>query len=59
MMFANRTAFCSVFLPCHLVYLVHLVLSQPESKKPTLVREMGEYIWSARLVLLCQVYFDG
>jgi|GEM_PF-6705794 len=27
----------SVFLPCHLVYLVylvHLVLSQPESKKP-------------------------
>jgi len=37
-MLANRIAFCSVFLPCHLVYLVDLVLSQPESKKPTLVR---------------------
>jgi len=37
MILANRTEICTVFLPCHLVLLVFLVLSQPESKKPTLV----------------------
>ncbi|NER94134.1 MAG: hypothetical protein F6J86_09905 [Symploca sp. SIO1B1] len=35
--FDNRTEFGTFFLPCHLVFLVNLVLSQPESKKPTLV----------------------
>jgi hypothetical protein len=39
--FDNRTKFCTVFLPCHLVYFVRLVFSPPESKKPTLVSPLA------------------